>query len=228
MSTPIRRQTFTLIELLVVVAIIAILASLLLPALTKARNTARRTLCLSNWKQIGMGTLSYLDENRGFFPDTNGGFKMASEGGHTCSYVAVMRPYYTGDTNGRYEWATNNTLLPSSKVERCPNFDSGGLPWSFSADTVRGFCIVSDTNGSARSAASFYQYPDMAPIFWDNDCLDSSQTTYGPGKWWVNALMYSRHDNVLNFWCLDGHVESRGNVTKDTLWSIHSFGNKTW
>ena len=54
---------FTLVELLVVIAIIAILAALMLPTLSTAKATARRTQCLSNLKQIAAGTLMYADEN---------------------------------------------------------------------------------------------------------------------------------------------------------------------
>jgi prepilin-type N-terminal cleavage/methylation domain-containing protein/prepilin-type processing-associated H-X9-DG protein len=68
----IRDDAFTLIELLVVIAIIAILAAMLLPVLSKAKQRAWTTSCLSNLHQVGLGMKMFADENGELYPESGG------------------------------------------------------------------------------------------------------------------------------------------------------------
>lgn len=73
-ETALRRRAFTLIELLVVIAIVAILAAILFPVFARARETARRSACASNLRQIGLAFAQYTADYDERYPDTGNPF----------------------------------------------------------------------------------------------------------------------------------------------------------
>lgn len=136
-----RISQFTLIELLIVIAIIAILAAMLLPALNKAREKARESLCLSNHKQIGMGTMCYTSDSGGWFPVQNGQFT-------DIWWRFQIAPYTNPKINnvsdvrlgrGVYRCPTWQLLPECKTVTTFKENNWGGLGWNGASSNYMGY-----------------------------------------------------------------------------------------
>ncbi|OGV52348.1 MAG: hypothetical protein A2X49_08305 [Lentisphaerae bacterium GWF2_52_8] len=233
-----KNRLFTLIELLMVIAIIALLASLLFPAIGRAREVGKRALCMSNLRQAGSLFVSYVGDNYGFPPPTAMLVDPTS-----AEYLTYGVPE---GMNNRLMWTASLRLYAgwrnNDKIFRCPNQISGignymyhagnysmlsGIPNIYKIRNVSSKCVIMD----------FGPYFEMPQNTWGRSFNTYGITTYiylpgygsvgnsvyakamsgdaYPGNSCVitsakhlNDFLRGRHALINNVLFLDGHVES--------------------
>jgi prepilin-type N-terminal cleavage/methylation domain-containing protein/prepilin-type processing-associated H-X9-DG protein len=194
-STPIRkssRRAFTLVELLVVIGIIALLISILLPALSRANNAAKRTKCMAQMRELTMAWTAYAMDSRGWLVDPNTGTNTGwANAGNTAKNITqgVLFPY-----------------CPHKAVDHCPADYSNHLRSYSINDYFRGY------EGSVKSIDKLSQIRRSSDVFVFVEEFDPRGFNLGgflqlnSGDVWVDyPAVFHLNGVMLSF--ADGHCD---------------------
>lgn len=217
-----RKNNFTLIELLIVIAIIAILASMLLPALNKAREKAQTIDCAGNFKQMGAALMMYTSDEDGFLPAIRLDDK---ENGHWVTFVDRLLPYVK--PNGKvwgamgYYWKDSpflcrslmaqdptfrNTASRNGTIYTCTYTVPGwmdynpGLTPSYSL--ARPNKVIKFKSASSK-ALSCDSQPDSGGYY--GKMIGPTSGIWGTK--WYGTQVYPIHSKGMNWLYADGHVK---------------------
>lgn len=170
-----RQNAFTLVELLVVIGIIAVLISILLPVMGRARESARTVKCLANLRSIGQAIFGYRAENRDSLPwgfawnRMNAAGANAQSPAYLYSWATLINKYVQKDNSGAmYPFLSSSTENKAvaarfSEFFQCPSVDTGTFSQSvhYMANSVAMPSYPHEKGGNPAGGTTF---PDYSPL----------------------------------------------------------------